>query len=364
MAGVGVVLVHVHALELDGLPVHEQGLHVAFPVLDRGDLDAAEAHVEAGVFPVDLQEEGVQLRSFGRPGPHARKGVGGRGQLAGKVIDGVGDRFPVLVDEFVEHIGAGRRAHLQLEDALGEGGVQGGDDAEVEAGRRLLAGQIHVALDAADAPEVLALQPGGGGVAEYLEGQFVVTFLQGRRDVEPGEALGVLGVADLLPVHIDIRAGLDAGEVQEHRPSLPAVGHGERPVVDGGGKDLRQHGRLRVLRAEIVRDVGVDGDPVPLYLPVPRHLDPVPVGTLVPDHLVVIVEVLEIPRPVQVHVVLAFPEALGQRVGPAGEPDGLRPLRLGVHVRHVHVLPVGQVLGGGRSRKQQGEKNMQVFHNQ
>ena len=65
MARVGVVLVHVHTLELDGLSVHEQGLHVAFPILDSGDFDAAEAHVEAGVFPVDLQEEGVQFRRFG-----------------------------------------------------------------------------------------------------------------------------------------------------------------------------------------------------------------------------------------------------------------------------------------------------------
>ena len=162
----------------------------------------------------------------------------------------------------IGHVSPGLRAHLQLEDAVGEGGVQGGDDAEVEADGRLLAGQVYVPLDAADAPEVLALQPGGGGVAEYLEGQFVVAFLQGLGDVEPREALGVLGVADFLPVHIDIRAGLDAGEVQEDRPALPAVGHRERPVVDGGGEDLRQRGRLRVLRAEIVRDVRVDGDAV------------------------------------------------------------------------------------------------------
>ena len=375
VAGVGVVLMHVNALELDGLPVHEQGLHVAFPVLDGGDLDAAEAHVETGVFPVDLQEEGVQLGRFGRPFPHVRDGVGHRGQFAGEVVEGVGDRLAVAVEEFIEHVGPGLRAHLQQEDAFGKRGVQGGDDAEVEADRRLLAGQVYVPLDAADAPEVLALQPGGGGVAEYLEGQFVVAFLQGLGDVEPREALGVLGVADFLPVHIDIRAGLDAGEVQEDRPALPAVGHRERPVVDGGGEDLRQRGRLRVLRAEIVWDVRVDGDAVSLHLPVPRHLDRIPAvissfplvissGAEKSLHLVVIVEILEVPSPVQVHVILALPESLGQGIGPAGEPDGFGAPGLGVHVRHIHVLPVRLVLGSGKDREQQGEKYRYAFHNQ
>ena len=298
VAGVGVVLVHVHALELDRLPIDEEGLHVAFPVLDGRDLDAAEAHMEAGVFPVDLQEEGIQFRGFSRPFPYVRNGVGGRGHLAGEIVDGVGDRFPVLVDEFIEDLGAGFRPHFQLENPLGQRGIQGGDDAEVETDGRLLAGQVHVPLDAADAPEILALQPGGGRIAVYLEGQLVVALLQGLRDVVPGEALRILGIADFLPVHIDVRAGFDAGEVQEDRPALPSVRHREGPVVEGGGEYFRQRGRLRILRAEIVRDVGVDGDAISLYFPVPRHLDPVPVGAAVPFHLMVIVEVLEIPCPV------------------------------------------------------------------
>ena len=84
--------------------------------------------MEAGVFPVDLQEEGVQFRGFGRPGPHARQGVGGRGQLAGEIVDGVGDRFSVLVEKLIEDLGAGFRPHFQLEDALGQRGIQGGDE--------------------------------------------------------------------------------------------------------------------------------------------------------------------------------------------------------------------------------------------
>ena len=366
VAGVGVVLMHVHTLELDRLPVHEQGLHVTLPVLDGGDFNAAEAHVEAGVFSVDLQEEGVQFRRFGRPGTDVRDTVGDRSQFSGEIVAGVGNGFAVLVDEFIKHVGMGLRAHFQLEDALGEGGIQRGDDAEVEAGRgrRLLTGQVHVPLDTADAPEVLALQPGGRRIAVHFEGQVVVAFLQGLRDVEPGEALRVLGVTDLLPVHIDIRAGLDAGEVQENGTTLPAVGHRERPVIDGGGKDLRQGRRLRILRAEIVRNVGVDGDAVPLDLPVPRHLDPVPVGARVPLHLMVIVEVLELPCPVQAHIVLALAETLGQGVVPVREPDGLGPARFGVHGSHVHVLPVRQALGGGRHREHQCEKDWYISHDQ
>ena len=182
-----------------------------------------------------------------------------------------------------------------------------------------------------------------------------------------------------MAVHRDVCAGLDTGEIQEDRPPLPAVWHRESPVVNGGREDLRQRGRLRIPRAELVRMVHVDGYAESLHFPVPRHMDPVPVSTrfVVSSfssvissgaekslHLVVIIEVLEIPRSVQVHVVLALAETLGEGVGTAGEPDGFGASGLRVHVRHGCILPVRQVLGYGNGREEQGNQYLYIFHNQ
>ena len=152
-------------------------------------------------------------------------------------------------------------------------------------------------------------------------------------------------------------------------------------MVDGGGEHLRQHGRLRIPRAEIIRDIRVDGDAVALYFPVARDRDPVPGFVILTDsfvilsvslvilsgseeslHLVVIVEILEIPRPVQSHVVLALAEAFREGVVPVGVPDSLGPLRFRIHGGDVHVLPVGQGLGGGPGGESKSQKYQQIFH--
>ncbi len=370
VAGVGVVLMHVHALELDRLAVHEEGLHIAVAVLHGRDLDPAESYMEPGVFPAYAEQEGIEFRRLGSPFPYLRDGVRHRNQFAAEFENGVRDAFAVLVQQFVKHLYRFLGTHFQGEYAFRQGRVQGGDHAEVEPGGRLLGGEVHVALDAADAPEILALQPGAGGITVHLERQVVVASFQGARDVKTGQTLGILRVADFLPVDIHIGTRLDAGEVQEHRPAIPSFRDGESPVVDGSGEHLRQHGRLRIPRAEVVRNVGVDGHAVPLHLPVARHRDPVPGFVILSDslvilsdslvilsgseesfHLVVIVEILEIPRPVQIHVVLALTESLCERIGPVGEPDGFGPLRLRIHGGDIHVLPVGQGLGGGRGGK-------------
>ena len=79
MTGVGVMLMEVHALELDGLAVHEECVDkAAVSVRDLLHLKAAESHVEAGVFPVHPEKEGVQLRSFGAPAANGRDSVGYR----------------------------------------------------------------------------------------------------------------------------------------------------------------------------------------------------------------------------------------------------------------------------------------------
>ena len=223
-------------------------------------------------------------------------------------------------------------------------------------GRCFLAGEIDIPFDAADAPEILALQIRARGIAVDLEHQIVLSLLEGGCDFESGQALGVLGIADFLPVHVYIGSGLDTRKIEENGPSRPSLRHREGPVIDGAGEYFRQCGRLRVSRGEIVRDIHVYRHAEPLHLPVPRYLDPVPVRALVPFHFVVIVKILEIPHAVQVRIVFAVAEIPGQRVSPVGVPDDFGPLRFGVHGGNVHILPVRQVLGRCRQRQRQGEE--------
>ena len=79
MTGVGVVFMEIHTLELDWLAVHKEGVdRAAVSVRDLLHLKASESHVEAGVFPVHPEKEGVQLRSFGAPAANGRDSVGYR----------------------------------------------------------------------------------------------------------------------------------------------------------------------------------------------------------------------------------------------------------------------------------------------
>ena len=64
VAGKLVVFVKINALELDGLAVHIEDVALY--------LEAAEAHVEAGVLPFRLEQQGVEFRGLGSPAAHAR----------------------------------------------------------------------------------------------------------------------------------------------------------------------------------------------------------------------------------------------------------------------------------------------------
>ena len=97
MTGVRVVLVHVHAFELDRLPVDEKGLDIPFTILDGRDLDPAETHMEAGVFPAHAEKERVEFRRLGGPFPHVRNGVGHGDQFSVELENGIRDAFAILV---------------------------------------------------------------------------------------------------------------------------------------------------------------------------------------------------------------------------------------------------------------------------
>ena len=206
---------------------------------------------------------------------------------------------------------------------------------------RFLTGKVHVPLQAGNAPEILAFQEGGLRVPEDFQHQLVLSGPQIGRDAEAGQVFGILTVAHFPAVYVYISAAFAAAEVQVHLPALPLFRHGESPVIQGGGKMLRQHAGHRILGAEIVGDIGVDGRAVSLYLPVARHLDGVPLGRLVVlGQLVPVFVVLEIPHTVQATVVFAFPEAFGEGIGPRGVIHHFRPARFRVHGGGLDVLPV------------------------
>ena len=93
-------------------------------------------------------------------------------------------------------------------------------------------------------------------------------------------------------------------------------------MIDTCGERVRQHRRLRILRAEVVLDVGVICIPVALDLPVPRDLYPVPAGGF-HGEVVVVLKVLEVPYTVEVHVVLALTESLCEGFLTVGVIDNL-----------------------------------------
>ena len=340
VAGIGVVLMQVHALEFHGLAVHQEGLHVLFPVLDGSNLQAAETHMETGVFPVYAQHQGVELGGFGAPAADARKAFHHGFHRAREAEGGIGHGFTVFVQQFVEHVRGFCGRHLELEQAGGKIGVQGGDYPEVETAMFALAGKVNIPLQAGDAPEVLIFQPGSLGVAVNLEHELVLSGLEGLRNAEAGQVLGVFAVANLLAVHIYIGAAFAAAEVQIYFPSLPAVRNGETAPVQGGGNGLGQNAGNGILRAEVVHNVGIDGGAPSLDLPVSGNLNLVPGGG--DAHLAVVLKILEVPGAVQTPVVFTLAETFGEGVFPAGKVDNLRALGFRIHGCGVDVLPEGQ----------------------
>ena len=358
VARVGVVLVQVDALELDGLAVDQEGLHrTGCPVIpdligNLCNLQAAEAHVETGVLSVDAEQEGIQVGGLGAPQARGGDAVRYGDDVTGELEEGVGHRLSVPVQEFVEDLGGGLCAHLELEQAGLEVRRGGGDDLEVEAAQGLFTGEVDIPLLAGKAPEVLALQPGALGVAVHAQQNLVLSGLERVRDAEAGQVLGVFAVAYLLSVHVHIGAALGAGQVEEDLAALPTVRNGEGAVVQGGGNGLGQHARNGILRAEVVRDVHVDGRAPALGFPVAGDLDLVPVqgAEQVLFHHPVVFKVLEVPGSVQALVVLTLAEAFGEGIGPVLVIDDFRAPGLCVDGGGLDVLPVGED-GGGQYKK-------------
>ncbi len=104
--------------------------------------------------------------------------------------------------------------------------------ADVQVGDRE---QEDIAKDAAEAPEVLALEIGAVAVAIDLGRHDVLAGLQVRGDVELGRGSTALAVADLLSVHPEVEGGVDACEVQDDLSAVPIVGNLESAPIGADG---------------------------------------------------------------------------------------------------------------------------------
>lgn len=285
----GVHLVPVGAPEGDRVavdahqPVLERELAQADPVGDGlGHPPRRVAQPEHG---------GVEVRVLGRP--QARRGhrlrrLDGR-LLAGADGDGLLERpgphrMPVRVVELGLDGVAARALSAVVPHARGDrqGGRpvavgQRGVESEVAQVDGRCGVQVDRAEDAAQPDHVLVLQPVAVGVAVDLHGDLVGARLEVRGDVVLGGVVGVLVVADQLPVDPYVVGGLDAFEVQERPPPRPAarkregaavLAHG---VVAGGG--VR---RLRLLAQAVgapPRVVAVDVDRAVVTVQLPGRGD-------------------------------------------------------------------------------------------
>ena len=236
-AALGAVVVTVHALEDDALPVEaHHAVH---------NFKAAEAHLladELGFLPVLTQKrqlEIVQVRRFGAPEPGRGHGQGegdrGRGVLLGHddgvlVLEREGEAAAKAVP--------GRELHGDLERRVGIAVVQQRlhpDILHVHIGRRV---EEHITEQAGKAHEILILEPAAGAPAHHLTAELVFA-----RD-EVGRQLKVAGrervgrEADVVAVEPDDDAALRALKGDEHAPAGKALRQEEVLAVAGDGVEI------------------------------------------------------------------------------------------------------------------------------
>ena len=376
----GMVFVDVHALELHGLPVHQQyavGLAVFGPFVQPGELETAEPYAVGHRFGLPAgaaegHQQGVEIGALRAPGLDAGDaGLEPEGAASAGCDHCVALPCRDLPARVVEQLVAQRRFGIAF-GSVGQIGLQGEYsvpaclverrfDAEVPHGDARLRPEEHVALDAAHAPEVLTFEPGAGAPAVDLYGQRVPSGPEVFVDEELRGVLRILVVACLVSVHIDIYARLGSCEVQEYVTVVPFVRNFELPAVYPCGIHLGEPGRLGTVGRELVLMVGVYGRPEPLALPVPGHFDVIPPRGVgrgvrgVGGQIAGILGEEKLPRAVERQIEGALLVAHGQRPVPRGIGHEVGAGRDLVHRHGLYVVPVG-VVGSGGLRRQQRER--------
>ena len=279
-----VVLVAVHPTDGHGHPVHLQ--------LSVFDADVAETnvhrHIIEGIALVILQDypKGIQIGVFGIPMLYIRDGememnrrdainrvrwfdglrVGNDGGVIGRdksrpyivifqfygqtVCFAVGNRIQIL------------HRHLHIQNPVFICRIQIGHHLVIQDVRFGLGVEGDAALDAAQPPEILALEVGTVAPLEDLEGDEVaLPELHEAGDVELGVGLGVLAVAHELAVHPEVETGLCSADIDDHLLVLPRLVNVHPFAVAAHG--VAFHGNFRQLTVvEVVGGVHIDGHAV------------------------------------------------------------------------------------------------------
>jgi hypothetical protein len=245
-----------------------------------------------------------------------------------------------------------------VEHAVDERRIERGHDLEVAHVHLGSRDEIHVPLDAAEAPEVLVLQIAPVAPPVHLHRQEIVPGTHVLGDVELGGQPAVLAVADLAAVHPDVHRRLHRAEVQIDSASLPVVWHREVRAVRADRIVLvADEGRVRFERVGLVE---IDRDAEAVHLPAPGHRNLGPAAIVVPVQIELGGAVGRLPHPVKLPAAVQRLEirrrvevaAQGKR--PVLERKGRRVRRLLVDGEHRGVFPLRHVL---RGRRPHGEED-------
>ena len=284
----GIVLVPVDAPQHDGLPVNGEDA--------IGDIDPAEAdprgydlgHLPLGVHErhhqlVERRRLGSPLQRFRHQNAVHRRGLATRRHLQRQHTRFRPYRTPVRIQQLVaDLVGSARtqpairQAHRQPQESVLVTVVQCRFSEKVTDVRRGPRHQVHVAVDPADPPEVLALQVAAIAPAVDLNRDHVGPRPDRLRDPEFGRRTASLAVPDPLPVHPHEERRIDPVEVQEDLAPVPVRRDLDRaPIRPHRVVVVGDEGRVR---REGVELVAVDRVAVPLELPVAGDGDLVPPG--------------------------------------------------------------------------------------
>ena len=146
-----------------------------------------------------------------------------------------------------------------------------------------LAGKLHIPENTGEAPEILILQPGGGGETEYLHGDQVGAVFEGGGNVKMRGGKAVLAVANELAVYPKIEGRFYPVEGEHHAIIPPAFGDVHPAGIAADRVEFLGHlGRADSLMAiPGVLGVHILREAVSLQLDMPGYLNGIPAGAVI-----------------------------------------------------------------------------------
>ena len=203
IASVGIHLMPVGTLYIDGLTVHEQ-LSVAY--LHAAESHPLPHHLDGGIrcLVVDFCHKGVQIGSLGSPFLYERHlylAFGPSVGLRRRHDRGVGHHLPIVGEQLIGYLGGTCALGAYHEQTVGIVIVKVAVQSYVvEVASHVTAVEVAVACHAGEAPEVLVLAVGAVAPPEGLEGDEVVAGMHKGCDVKLGSHLRILGVAHVFAI--------------------------------------------------------------------------------------------------------------------------------------------------------------------